>query len=81
MEQFVTDLVSWVPEYFRHVAEIIVYMVFLSVLMLTPVFLWLGAAIATTRHQRAADCSTPRIDWTPRAATLLSAGRRGQRSQ
>jgi hypothetical protein len=59
MEQFVTDLVSWVPEYFRHVAEIIVYMVFLSILMLTPVFLWLGAAIATTRHQRAVASPPP----------------------
>lgn len=52
MEQFVTDLVEWIPQYFRNTAEIIVYMVFLSILMLTPLFLWLGAAIATTKRQQ-----------------------------
>jgi hypothetical protein len=61
MEQFVTNLVDWLPTYFQHIAEIIVYMIFLSILMLTPLFLWVGAAIATTkRQQRQVAPPTPR---------------------
>lgn len=61
MADFVTKLVEWVPMYFRHIAEILVYMIFLSILMLVPVFLWLGAAVATTRRQqRQAVPPTPR---------------------
>jgi hypothetical protein len=52
MQDFVTNLVDWIPTYFRHVAEIIVYMVFLSILMLTPLFLWIGAAVAATKQQQ-----------------------------
>ena len=52
MEDFVNKLVEWVPQYFRHIAEILVYMIFLSILMLTPVFLWMGAAVASTRRQQ-----------------------------
>jgi hypothetical protein len=52
MEQFVTDLVDWLPQYFQHIAEIAVYMIFLTILMMTPLVLWLGYAVATTKRQQ-----------------------------
>ena len=50
MEEFVTNLVDWLPQKLQHPVEIVIYMVFLSALMLVPVVLWLGAAIAVTRR-------------------------------
>ena len=50
MEDFVNGLVSWLPTKLEHVAEIVVYMIFLSILLAVPFILWLGYAISTTRH-------------------------------
>ena len=50
MEEFVTSLVSWLPQFLQHVAEIAVYMVFLTILLAVPFMLWLGYAISTTRR-------------------------------
>ena len=52
MEEFVTNLVDWLPSKLQHPAEIVIYMVFLSILMLVPLVLWLGAAIAVTRRRQ-----------------------------
>lgn len=52
MEDFVNNLVDWLPQKLVHPAEILVYMVFLSILMLVPFALWLGYAVATTKRQR-----------------------------
>ena len=60
MEEFVTNLVDWLPQKLVHPAEILVYMVFLSVLMLIPVFLWLGYAVATTKRRQPAVPPPPR---------------------
>jgi hypothetical protein len=50
MEDFVNNLVDWLPQKLVHPAEILVYMVFLSILMLVPFALWLGYAVATTKR-------------------------------
>jgi hypothetical protein len=50
MEEFVTSLVSWLPQVLQHVAEIAVYMVFLTILLMVPIVLWLGYAISTTKR-------------------------------
>jgi hypothetical protein len=61
MEDFVNNLVDWLPSKLVHPAEILVYMVFLSILMLVPVFLWMGYAVSTTkRQQRPTAASMPR---------------------
>ena len=59
MEEFVTNLVDWLPQKLQHPAEIVVYMVFLTILMLVPVFLWVGAAIATTRRHQVQEPPPP----------------------
>jgi hypothetical protein len=50
MEDFVNGLVSWLPTKLEHVAEIAVYMVFLTILLSAPFILWLGYAVSTTRR-------------------------------
>jgi ABC-type proline/glycine betaine transport system permease subunit len=50
MEEFVNGLVDWLPQVLQHVAEIAVYMVFLTVLLAVPVVLWLGYAVSTTKR-------------------------------
>jgi hypothetical protein len=50
MEDFVTSLVSWLPTKLEHVAEIVVYMIFLTILLAVPFILWLGYAVSTTRR-------------------------------
>jgi hypothetical protein len=52
MEEFVTNLVDWLPQKLEHPVEIVIYMAFLSILMLVPVFLWIGAAIAVTKRRQ-----------------------------
>jgi hypothetical protein len=52
MEDFVTNLVDWLPQKLQHPVEIVIYMVFLSVLMLVPFALWLGYAISSARSGR-----------------------------
>ena len=52
MEDFVNGLVSWLPTKLEHVAEIAVYMVFLTILLAVPFILWLGYAVSTTRRQQ-----------------------------
>jgi hypothetical protein len=59
MEDFVNNLVDWLPQKLVHPAEILVYMVFLSILMLAPFVLWLGYAIATTKRPRRQELPTP----------------------
>jgi hypothetical protein len=51
MEEFVTKLVEWLPTKLQHPVEIVIYMIFLSALMLVPFALWLGAAVAVTRRR------------------------------
>ena len=53
MEDFVNNIVEWLPlpSKLEHPVEILIYMIFLSALMLIPLFVWLGAAVATT-HRR-----------------------------
>jgi hypothetical protein len=63
MEQFVNNLVQqdWLPSWLQYVFEILVYMAFLTILMMTPMVLWLGYAVSTTkRRQRQAPPPTPR---------------------
>jgi ABC-type proline/glycine betaine transport system permease subunit len=50
MEEFVNGLVDWLPQLVQHIAEIAVYMVFLTILLAVPVVLWLGYAISTTKR-------------------------------
>ncbi|HJX08587.1 MAG TPA: hypothetical protein VJ736_11010 [Actinomycetota bacterium] len=50
MEDFVNGLVSWLPTSLEHVAEIVVYMIFLTILLAVPFMLWLGYAVSTTRR-------------------------------
>jgi hypothetical protein len=50
MEDFVNGLVSWLPKSLEHVAEIVVYMIFLTILLAVPFMLWLGYAVSTTRR-------------------------------
>jgi ABC-type proline/glycine betaine transport system permease subunit len=52
MEEFVNGLVSWLPQVLQHVAEIAVYMVFLTILLAVPIVLWLGYAVSTTKRDR-----------------------------
>ena len=59
MEEFVTKLVDWLPQKLQHPVEIVIYMVFLSILMLVPFALWLGAAIAVSRRGRRTPPPTP----------------------
>ena len=53
MEEFVTSLESWLPQVLQHIAEIAVYMVFLTILLMVPIVLWLGYAISTTKRDHA----------------------------
>jgi ABC-type uncharacterized transport system permease subunit len=54
MEDFVNNIVEWLPlpSKLEHPVEILIYMIFLTVLMLVPLFVWLGAAVATTRRRQ-----------------------------
>ena len=52
MEDFVNSLVSWLPTKLEHVAEIAVYMVFLTILLAIPWILWLGYAVSTTKRSQ-----------------------------
>lgn len=60
MEDFVTNLVDWLPQKLQHPVEIVIYMIFLSALMLVPLMLWIGAAIVVARRgQRRTPPPTP----------------------
>jgi len=52
MEEFVNGLVDWLPQVLQHIAEIAVYMVFLTILLAVPIVLWLGYAISTTKRNQ-----------------------------
>jgi hypothetical protein len=51
MQEFITSLIDWLPQALQHVAELAVYFVLLTVLMMIPLFLWLGYAIASTKKR------------------------------
>ena len=50
MEEFVNGLVDWLPQVLQHIAEIAVYMVFLTILLGVPFLLWLGYAVSTSKR-------------------------------
>ena len=52
MEEFVNGLVDWLPQVLQHIAEIAVYMVFLTILLAVPIVLWLGYAVSTTKRNQ-----------------------------
>ena len=52
MQTFVTSLVDWLPQALQHVAELAVYFVFLTILMMIPIGLWLAYAVASTRKRQ-----------------------------
>jgi len=52
MEDFVNGLVSWLPTKLEHIAEIAVYIVFLTILLAIPWILWLGYAVSTTKRSQ-----------------------------
>jgi len=51
-QEFITNLLDWLPQALRHIAEIAVYFALLTVLMMIPIMLWLGYAIATTKKRQ-----------------------------
>ena len=54
MQEFITSLVDWLPQFFRHVAELAVYFALLTALMMIPIGLWLVYAVASTRKRQQA---------------------------
>jgi hypothetical protein len=50
MQEFITNLVDWLPQVLQHVAELVVYFALLTVLMLVPIGLWFVYAVASTRR-------------------------------
>jgi hypothetical protein len=54
MQEFITSLVDWLPQLLQHVAELAVYFVLLTILMMIPIALWLAYAVASTRKRRQA---------------------------
>ena len=42
----------WLPTKLEHIAEIAVYMVFLTILLAIPWILWLGYAVSTTKRSQ-----------------------------
>jgi len=54
MQDFITSLVDWLPQALQHIAELAVYFVLLTILMMIPIGLWLGYAVASTRRHRQA---------------------------
>jgi hypothetical protein len=54
MEEFVNNIVDWLPlpSKLEHPVEILIYMIFLSALMLVPFAIWIGAAVASTKRGR-----------------------------
>ena len=56
IQEFITNLVDWLPQLVRHVAELAVYFALLTVMMMIPIGLWLIYAIGSTKKRQA---STP----------------------
>lgn len=54
MQTFITGLVDWLPQALQHVAELAVYFVLLTILMMIPIGLWLAYAVASTRKRQQA---------------------------
>jgi len=54
MQEFITSLVDWLPQALQHLAELAVYFVLLTILMLIPIGLWLAYAVASTRKRQPA---------------------------
>lgn len=54
MQEFITSLVDWLPQALQHVAELAVYFVLLTILMMIPIGLWLVYAVASTRRRQQA---------------------------
>ena len=61
IQQFVTNLVDWLPQFLRHIAELAVYFAFLTAMMLIPLGLWLGYAIASTKKRERSAVPAPRV--------------------
>ena len=57
MQDFITNLVDWLPTWLQHIAELAVYYALLTVLMLVPIGAWLAYAVASTRKRSAASSS------------------------
>jgi ABC-type proline/glycine betaine transport system permease subunit len=54
MQDFITSLVDWLPQALQHIAELAVYFVLLTILMMIPIGLWLAYAVGSTRRHRQA---------------------------
>ena len=50
MEQFVNNLVDWLPQWMQNVAELAIYFALLTAMMLVPLVAWLAYAIASTKR-------------------------------
>lgn len=53
-QEFITNLVDWLPQLLRNVAELAIYFALLTALMMIPLGLWLIYAVASTRKRQQA---------------------------
>lgn len=53
MQEFITNLVDWLPQLLRNAAEMAIYFALLTALMMIPLILWLGYAVASTNRKQA----------------------------
>jgi hypothetical protein len=54
VQEFITNLVDWLPQLVRHVAELAIYFALLTAMMMIPIGLWLVYAVASTRKRQQA---------------------------
>ena len=52
IQDFITSLVDWLPTFLQHIAELAVYFVLLTIMMMIPIGLWLAYAIGSTKKRQ-----------------------------
>jgi ABC-type proline/glycine betaine transport system permease subunit len=52
MQEFITNLTSWLPQALQHIGELVVYYALLTALMLIPIGLWFAYAVGSTRRRQ-----------------------------
>jgi hypothetical protein len=50
-QDFINTLTSWLPNGLEPLAQLLIYFVILGAMAATPVLLWLGWAVASTRRR------------------------------